>query len=399
MKYLRALVLLAVVALLGGAAACYFGWLPNPLASRANPGTAGSSLDGSDPADSGILRIMGWVEPAGGVIDINGIPGDRLERLAVAEGEAVEKDQVLATLESRALKQQQVDLLVIQIAEATARRDAEAQLAETRIQTAKLGQDKVKLQDLQAESLQEKIRLLEDNLALAQKDLDRLSKLRAPADASGLSDEIVSEQDLERQQLVVHRAKTELGAAKADLRGLQETRQLNAQAAEADYGAALAGKTEAVAAIPIKSLQERLEMAKADLALSEIRAPSSGTVLKIFVRAGESLAQKPVLAMGDLARMVAQAEVYEVDAKRVERGLPAVIRSPAFHAPFDQAGLQGKVVSVGRMVNTPELKSLNPFARVDRHVIPVRIELDKKDSVEAARFVNLQVDIEIHTGK
>jgi HlyD family secretion protein len=239
--------------------------------------------------------------------------------------------------------------------------------------------------------------LLADNLALAQKDLDRLSKLRAPTDPSGLSDEIVSEQDLERQQLVVHRAKTEMDAAKAELRSLQETRDLSLKAAEADYGAAVAAKREAVVAIPIKSLQQRLEMAKADLALAEIKAPTSGTVLKIFVRAGESLAQKPILAMGNLARMVALAEVYEVDAKRVDRSQAAIVRSPAFHAPFDQAGLQGKVVAVGRMVNTPELKSLNPFARVDRHVIPVRIELDKKDSVEAARFVNLQVDIELHT--
>ncbi|MGA2065874.1 MAG: efflux RND transporter periplasmic adaptor subunit [Thermoguttaceae bacterium] len=399
MKHVRAAGVLAVVALSGGAIACYLGWLPNPLAGRVDTLAAGSSPDGPGGADSGVVRIMGWMEPAGGVIDLGGIPGDRLERLAVAEGEAVEKGQVLAGLDSRALKQQQVDLLAIQIAEAAARRDAESQLAESRIRTAKLGQDKVKLQDLQVESLQEKIGLLADNLALAQKDLGRLTNLRASPQPSGLSDEIVSQQDLERQQLVAHRAKTELDAAKAELRSLQETRDLSAKAAEADYAAAVASKSEAVAAIPVKSLQQRLEMAKADLALAEIKAPCKGTVLKIFVRAGESIAQKPILCMADLERMVALAEVYEVDARRVARGQTAIIRSPAFHPPHDEKGLRGKVVAVGRMVNTPELKSLDPFARVDRHVIPIRIELDKEGSAEAARFVNLQVDVELHTAE
>jgi HlyD family secretion protein len=392
-KCLRAVVLLVVVALLSGAAACYFGWLPNPLSTRADPGTAGSSPGGSGAADSNGPRFMGWVEPAGGVINLCGIPGDRLKRLAVAEGEAVEKDQVLASMESRALKQQQVDLLVIQIAEAAAHREAESQLAESRIRTARLGQDKVKLQDLQAESLQEKIELLADNFALAQKDLDRLSKLRALPEPSGLSEEIVSQQDLERQQLVAHRAKTELDAAKAELRSLQETRNFSEEAAKADYGAAVAAKDAALTAVPLKSLEQRLEMAKSDLALTEIKAPCKGTVLKIFVREGESIAQKPILCMADLERMVALAEVYEVNAKGVARWQAAIVRSPAFHTPRDETGLQGKVVAIGCMVNTPELKSLNPFERVDRHVIPIRIELSKDDSVEAARFVNLQVDI------
>jgi HlyD family secretion protein len=328
-KYLRAVVLLAVVALLSGAAACYFGWLPNPLSTRADTATTGSSPDGSGAADSDGPRFMGWVEPAGGVINLDGIPGDRLKRLAVAEGEAVEKDQVLATMESRALKQQQVDLLVIQIAEAAAHRDAESQ------------------------------------------------------------------QDLERQQLVAHRAKTEWDAAKAELRSLQETRNFSEEAAKADYAAAVAAKDAALTAIPLKSLQQRLEMAKSDLALAEIKAPCKGTVLKIFVREGESIAQKPILCMADLERMVALAEVYEVNAKGVACGQTAIVRSPAFHAPRDESGLQGKVVAIGRMVNTPELKSLNPFQRVDRHVIPIRIELDEKDGVEAARFVNLQVDVEL----
>jgi HlyD family secretion protein len=193
----------------------------------------------------------------------------------------------------------------------------------------------------------------------------------------------------------VHRAKSELDAAKAELKRLHEIRDLSMRMADADYDAAVATKSEAVAAVPVDSLKERLKIAKSELALAEIKAPCKGTVLKIFVRAGESIGQKPILRMGNLERMVALAEVYEVDAKRVQRSQEATIRSPAFHAPYNENGLRGKVVAVGRVVNTPELKSLNPFARVDRHVIPIRIELDKEGCGEAGRFVNLQVDVEV----
>jgi hypothetical protein len=44
------------------------------------------------------------------------------------------------------------------------------------------------------------------------------------------------------------------------------------------------------------------------------------------------------------------------------------------------------VKTIGNMVKTAELKRLDPYAPVDRHVIEVRIQLD--DVNEAARLVN-----------
>ncbi|MGD0899244.1 MAG: HlyD family efflux transporter periplasmic adaptor subunit [Thermoguttaceae bacterium] len=402
MKHFRTLVLLGVVGLLAAGIAVYYGWLPNPWSAKTDTSGGGAAPGMAGATDEPeVLRVLGWVEPAQGTIDINGPPGDRLESLALVdgkpleEGQTVEKGQVLATLESRPLKQQQVDLLASQVEEAIARRTAESQLAETRVQAAKLGKEKVELQDLEAKSLAEKIRLLQANLELAQKDLARLNKLRAPSPSSALADEIVSQQDVERQQLVVHRAQTELDAAKSDLERLQKGHELSVKLADADYDAAVAAKNEAIAAVPVKSLEDRLKIAKAELEIAQIKAPSKGTVLKIFVHPGESIGQKPILRMGNLDKMVAAAEVYEVDAKRLDRGQTAVIRSPAFHAPHDKDGLRGKLLTIGRVINTPELKSINPFARVDRHVIPVRIELDKEGCGEAARYVNLQVDVEI----
>ena len=67
--------------------------------------------------------------------------------------------------------------------------------------------------------------------------------------------------------------------------------------------------------------------------------------------------------------------------------------SRAFRAPYDEQGLRGTVERISRMISSPALKSLDPFAPADRRVIEVRILLDPEDARQAAEFVGLQVDI------
>ncbi|MGA2619979.1 MAG: efflux RND transporter periplasmic adaptor subunit [Thermoguttaceae bacterium] len=396
MKYFRSLIILTLIAAIGGGGAWYYGWLPLSLPAWASRGAGGPSTAGGNGADSaGDMHFLGWLAPADGMLDINGPPGDRLESLKVAEDAVVAKDQLLAILESRAMKQLDLDALQAQIQEATARRDAELKLAEMRAEAAKLGIEKVRLKEDEADVLEAKIKLLEANLALADKDSERLHRLQAEASTNPLSDAVVSDQEVERQELVTRQAKTELESARVELKGLRATQDLARRAAEAEFRSALASKDEALALIPLGSLAARREMAKLQLALTEIKAPAAGTVLKVFMQAGESIGPKPILRLANLTRMVARVEVYEVDAKQVRLGQPAIVRSAAFHAPKDRDGLHGRVVQIGRLVNTPELRSLDPFARVDRHVIPIRIELSPEDTAEAAHFVDLQVDVEL----
>ena len=82
--------------------ATYYGWLPNPLHTSAAGGDV--EMSAADTADEGKFRILGWLEPADGLIDINGIPGDRLEKLLVAEDGVVSKGQPLAHMADRTLK-------------------------------------------------------------------------------------------------------------------------------------------------------------------------------------------------------------------------------------------------------------------------------------------------------
>jgi hypothetical protein len=47
------------------------------------------------------------------------------------------------------------------------------------------------------------------------------------------------------------------------------------------------------------------------------------------------------------------------------------------------------------MIATPELRSLDPFAPTDRHVVEVEIAFEPGMIPDAARLTNLQVDVTI----
>jgi len=172
-------------------------------------------------------------------------------------------------------------------------------------------------------------KVLKANLDLALKDLERLESL---------SEDLVSAQQLERQQLLV-------------------------------------------------------EQAKAKLERSLIAAPTDGTVLRTFVNPGETIGSEPVLQIANLEHMVVVAEVNEEDVQHIEIGHPVVVRSRAFPKPIDKEGLKGKVDKVGQIIASPAIQSFNPMAKADRHVVEVRVTLDPESTAQAAKLINLEVDV------
>lgn len=378
MKYVVGLIVLIAMIVPAGWIASQYLWPP----AAENPSGPLSQAPATPVA-------LGWIEPAEGVVEISGTPGERLESLSVSESQTVEKGDPLARLQSCEVRSAEVTLIESQIDEAKARLAAEKKLAETKVVSAELGIEQARMQDLDIESLQGKITLLKLNLERAQKDYSRLERLHVQAD------DLVSQQELEGQELLVRQAQAELTAAAANLKKLKRTRELSEKAALADLEAAQAGSKQIEASSTVRSLQTQLEIARAQLALTRIVAPRKGTVLKVFVEPGESIGQKPILQLADLARMVVMAEVHENVIQQIREGQPVTIKSRAFPAPYHLKGLEGRVDRIGKMVTTPALKSLDPFARADRHVVAVRIAIDDpRQSEVAAGFTNLQVDVE-----
>ena len=132
-------------------------------------------------------------------------------------------------------------------------------------------------------------------------------------------------------------------------------------------------------------LDRQIELARADLAQTEVRALTAGRVLAVLARAGE-VSTGPLLTMGDVRSMVARAEVFQTDVLDVTVGDPAEVTILG-------QSVAGEVVRVGTIVGRNTVISLDPTALADRRVVEVVVRL--ADPVLAARLVNMQVEVAI----
>ncbi len=381
----RSLVIVVVLGLavvVGGLIFVYLGGFSS--VGGTNPGgSPGASADGNLNIPRDVVAI-GRLKPADGIFTLAALVGDRLKSLNVQEGADVAQGQTLGYLDSRDLRQLEIDSLNAQVKEAKARRAAETELADSRITSAELAVKQAESLATQIETQQLQVDLLRKRLEIERKHYDKLA---------GVSEELVSLTERETQELLVEKTAVELAAAEAMLKKLMEESVFAVTKANADLAAAKAAKTQVLSAIPVESLEKGLELAQAQFERTELTSPTRGKILKIFTQAGELITQRPILQVADPSRMVCVAEVYEADVKRVREGQAVVIHSRALPAPADRDGLKGRVTRIGQMVLTPELSSLDPFAPADRHVVEVRVELDAASSRLAAGLINLQVDV------
>lgn len=134
-----------------------------------------------------------------------------------------------------------------------------------------------------------------------------------------------------------------------------------------------------------------LRQAQAELALTTIRSPITGRVLKVHAREGERVGPDGIAEVAKTGSMCAIAEVYETDVRYVRVGDSALITSPALSSP-----LKGVVDRIGYKIGKQDVLATDPAARTDARVVEVRIRL--ADSKAAASLTFLQVSVIIDLG-
>ena len=180
---------------------------------------------------------------------------------------------------------------------------AEVNAAEAALEVAK-----AKLTDLQAGTrpeeiakAQETVRQLEESTSFAKNDLDRITKLVESGSMPG--------EALEKARVEYVGQQAKLSAARRDLEMLE------------------AGYTRTAIAVQEASVKEaaaKLDLAKARLSECIIFAPFSGTITRVYVRAGDMASLKaPLLEMADLSSLVIRMAVPEAHASTVHEGMVA----------------------------------------------------------------------------
>ena len=396
-RFLFPLIILAVISGFGFIAwqQNWFGLRVAKDAGERKPTSAEESGSPESQEPSGGVVAMGRLEPALGVVDILGVLGDRVEELVPQEGDAVEAGKEIGHFESRTLRQLEVDLATTQLHEAESRMTAELDAAQKKLASAKIAEEGgIEIADLDVESQAKQVEFLKLHRDQAKADLARLEALTSTPTV------LVSKQEVEHQSLLAKKAAEEVEAAQSALERLKKGNTLKQKTTVADRVAAEAGVEQSRQAFPIETLKKQLALANERFKQAAITAPVSGTVLKIFTPKGSSVTQRPVLQIADVSQMVCIAEVYDNEIHRIHEQQDVVIESKTFQ---DSAGkpavIHGKVSRIGRTVASPALKAIDPYAPVDRHVIEVRVDIRPEDVPQAARFINLQVDVKFAAPK
>jgi HlyD family secretion protein len=384
------------VALLAVAAG---GWVGYLYATRNAGPNAGPNPAAEPPRASADDRIAapGRLRPEGGVIAVSGPPDDRIAKLYPVEpGSVLKAGEPIAELASRADRSLGLQVARTQLAEAKAAREAaeragrrliaaaEADLAQTR------GNRAADLEALDARAVALQLRA-----AAAAGVATRLRDARAtgapvPAAEVDRAERDREEVDAELATAKVAREKVAAAYAEAE------------RAARAKVEAATAALADALARAPLKSFEERVELAALRDEQGVVRAPIAGTVLAVPGREGQPTGAEPILLMARLARMTAVAEVAEGDVARLAERLrdgpvPAEVTSPALTKVL--RGVVWGDADVARVVAPAQLPAPGAGAGADRRAVEVIVHLDDASTPAAAQFVGLPVTVAFGPGK
>ncbi|MFO0951124.1 MAG: biotin/lipoyl-binding protein [Isosphaeraceae bacterium] len=260
----------------------------------------------SEPSGSSTIHALARLEPAGGVVTVGARPGARVVRIEVKEGDEVKAGQLLATLEGQEAARAQLASAETQKKKAEADRDRQRK----RLSLERAHEDRVQKVRLQQVTEIQKILAAR----VTQGDASQLLIDKVPGITA--KDKAEFQVGLDRLKIDAARAAIELEQAKADQDDLAPRRAIE------DQALATGGPEDAL-------LDQQIELARANVEQTQIKAPTAGHVLQILAREGE-VSARPARADGrDLTSMVATAGVDQSDVGAILPGASAEVRSPA----------------------------------------------------------------------
>ncbi|WP_287129093.1 HlyD family efflux transporter periplasmic adaptor subunit [Candidatus Cyanaurora vandensis] len=337
------------------------------------------------------VAALGRLEPEGEVVQVfapTALDGARVESLKVVQGERVRQGTVIAVLDTYARRQaalkeaQQAGAVAVAGLQQVA---AGAKLGQIQAQTHVV--DRLQA-ELRTETMAQAATMgrLEAELAYAQLEDRRYQELyETGAIAASLRD---------NKHLLADTVRESLSEARALLDRIRSTKQQQIAEATATLEQIVEVRPVdlALARAQVAQAQAAVLRAQAELALAVVRAPQAGQVLKIHTRPGELVGNQGVINLGQTERMVAVAEVYELDVNRVRLGQSATVTSP--NQAFTTV-LKGTVSEVGLEISKQDVLNTDPAAQFDARVVEVKVRLNPESSRRVAGLTNLSIQVVI----
>ena len=363
-------------------------------AVRSHTARTASVPPAAAPAPVPTVAALGRIEPTSSVIKLSvaNAQDSRVNQLLVQEGDRVEANQVIATLQGIEKLQAEVaeaeQNVALQRARVSQAQTATATPGQQAAQQATIRQLKAELRAAEL-SNQAAIAGATATLRQAQADYDRYRQLYARG--------AVSAAELDSRQKTLDTARASLQEAEAQLAGTRQTVTAQIQSANATLAqlAEVRPIDVTVAQAEVAYAQSQVERARADLEDFYVRVPVAGQILRINTRVGERVnPDQGIVDLGQTDQMVVVAEVYETDVPKLTVGQPAEITSE--NGGFTNT-LRGQVESVGLQIRKTDVLDADPAADSNARVVEVKIRLDPTDSEQVAGLTYMQVRVKIRT--
>jgi HlyD family secretion protein len=334
----------------------------------------------------GSVHALGRIEPAGGLYPVGAPAGLRVEQILVEAGQQVDQGQDLARVQGYIEKQAQVALIEAQLAEAREQLKSEEEYQVILDQEAKLEKDSMAvLEEPEVRTLEANIDVLAEKAKGSKTDYTHLVELNRDKRAT------VSSQEIERQHLIMRQDEASLRSARAELQKYKTTRGTRLARLDLELKKSKAASTRTRHAIPVRSLEQQLVLAREQVSEAVIRAPRAGRILAILVKPGETPGPKPVLQLGDTRRMYVVAEVDEDQIPLIKKGQKATIQNRAWNRSHT-----GIVESWALMVAKNDVLGLDPAAAAYARVVEITIKIDEPcDDLRDRTHMQVNVDIDL----
>ena len=283
-----------------------------------------------------VLACPGRVEGESDVINVGAASDGVLTAVLVQEGQQVKAGQVIALIDCKEIKSQ--------IDEARA-------LAETARQN--------RLRLLRGSRPEER-RKAADETAVVEAQFKQ-AQLQHQRVAQLFRTGVVSKEELDTTARDLAVAEATLRAAK-NQQALVNAPPLPEELARADSQVVLA--------------DEQARTAQARLDKCTVKAPLSGTILRTFLKTGESVSTvfpQPVVSLADTSQIRVRAEVDERDIGRVYLGQSVIVLADA----YPDKKFAGRVSQVGSVMGRKKVRTGDPAEKSDRDVLEVLIDLDE----------------------
>ena len=335
------------------------------------------------------VSALGQIEPEGEIIELSvssAAESSKVEKLLVKRGDKVKQGQVVAVLDRYDRASTEVDRAQtdVSIAQANLERiRAGAKQGDISAQEAAISRLEAELRG-QVASQKAALSRLTAELENAQVEYNRYQQL--------FEDGAISAQERDTRRLRVDTVGQQLAEAKETLNRTIETTSVQRNEAQArlESIAEVRSVDVQVAQAELEQAQAAVKQAKAELALTEVRSPIDGRILKVNVRPGEVVGNRGIVEIGQTDRMYVMAEVYETDVDKIRLGQKAIVTGSAF-----QEELEGEVAQIGLEVRQQDVFESDPLVNTDNKVVEVKIRLSPESSKRVTALSNLQVQVVI----